>query len=36
MTMLDLKAGDRLTLVTFDSQAHDVFVDLEFRKSKRH
>ena len=35
MTMLDhLKAGDRLTLVTFDSQAHDVFVDLEFSENR--
>lgn len=34
-TMLShFQEGDRLTLVTFDSDAHDVFVDLEFEANE--
>ena len=34
-TMLDhLKAGDRLTLITFDSRAQDVFIDLDFAENE--
>ncbi len=28
--LIHFKTGDRLTLITFDSSSHDVFIDLEF------
>ncbi|MEE2786892.1 MAG: VWA domain-containing protein [Myxococcota bacterium] len=35
LTMLDhLKAGDRISLVTFDSVAHDIFIDLEISENE--